>query len=1104
MIGLYNLKTRRVDNFSNRDAEAALKLGSHTILQGQTVPMMSQTGDIYEVQGQEIFGALNEGWTLAEPMDFEGAKFREEEGVKGEVKAGLAGAARGATLGLSDLFATAVLGVNPDDIKKYKEFYPESSFVSEVAGALAPAILTPTAASGLTAKVISKMPAGYLARSARSLESLVANNLRTIIPAAETSTLAKTIVSATSIGFGSAVESAFYGGGRLVSESAMGDAQFNAENLAAYAGQDFLIGGAFGTAVPALFGITKALAKQATDKAIKLGARFLPEGAIDKGIQDFLGVPADLVDKFFKDPEAVNRALSRDEIANQIVENYKVIESKVKANEVDRLAVKESTEEMKVRLREAQIELREAKSGLEKSKKLNQKITDSNLKDLERVNIQTEKAVNEEISKIKDKLKKEGPPDELVERIFKTKDSFGKELSQLSSESYQILEEAGEDIANLKTASVAESVAQYIEDQKFNGQIILGDKIRVATINKYLGEMASLGDELRPKQVKAFLQKLDAVTEDLYKAKEAGKSSQPYHALRAFREIIDSHLKDYAPYREKMAEIAEKTKFLRGEFEPRFKDIASVRYALYNSPNPKYKDSLERIYKLGDYTGNDFRGPIGEYAERVLLGQAKDSSDTIAKLYNLEPGSDEYNRIRSQFENIVLEKNIDLVPLRENLTEKLNTVGAFRERLASGQSRLKEIGDEIRAGKEAMKTYGGFNTKYQAIRRVQSLSSKKSDEIRAALGKISELTNEDFVGMIEDLRLAEAFNKSFLRGSRNVNLWAIIGVGTGATMGVLPAMIGAGLGSVVGAYIDHFGPSVAKYILTKIAQSRGLLSQAKISQAIASGVEESAEKIYLEGAAKTYAQIEKAVQKTSQKIDNATRTFFRGTNIAVALNAPIGDREDRRKTYLDYKKKMDKMLGNRQTYFDDFSSETTFLQPFASNTLAAYQATWLKATEFLESKFPRSDNELIDFIPSTTEMDKFIRYYNYVQNPLTVIDEFKKGYVSSQGIEVLKTIYPTIYQAFLEGLYGNFEKSDKLTSSQRSQLTLAFDLPFSVASLPANLDYLQRDLPEQNAEEGQNPGRGVDNLKQTGLDDITLGERMTSETNRIINRRQKT
>lgn len=175
----------------------------------------------------------------------EGFQLNEDKfgGLGGELKAGALGAARGATLGLSDVALTKSGLVNPHTVQGLQEENPISSFAGETAGVVGSALLGNEAAPvNLIGKAGKATYMGVKALDAAKL--------------AQEGTLAAKVLGATgdiaAHAAGSAVEGAAFAGiGNTLNEYAIGDPGLNGEKIMDNFEKGALWGGALGASLKA-------------------------------------------------------------------------------------------------------------------------------------------------------------------------------------------------------------------------------------------------------------------------------------------------------------------------------------------------------------------------------------------------------------------------------------------------------------------------------------------------------------------------------------------------------------------------------------------------------------------------------------------------------------------------------------------------------------------------------------------------------------------------------------------------------------------------------------------------------------------------------------
>jgi len=163
------------------------------------------------------------------------AKEAEEEEFDRPFAAAGAAALRGATFGLSDVTLTGAGLVNPKTLKKLEEHNPVASIAGEIGG-IAGSIVAPAGAGiGIAAKTISNLGTAV---SKKISSKIAADTSKT--------TVGRITKKALAAAGGSAVEGAFYGTGKVVSEGALGTPSENAQAVLADVGMSTLLGGGLG------------------------------------------------------------------------------------------------------------------------------------------------------------------------------------------------------------------------------------------------------------------------------------------------------------------------------------------------------------------------------------------------------------------------------------------------------------------------------------------------------------------------------------------------------------------------------------------------------------------------------------------------------------------------------------------------------------------------------------------------------------------------------------------------------------------------------------------------------------------------------------------
>lgn len=261
---LWDHKNQAVLRIPESNLELALKSGQYTLPKGQSIAVISPDGQPGTVPAEKVVEALNSGFRV-EPLADRTERELQAKYGDNELEAAAQGFARGATFGLSDQLQTQLGITSPERLREVQERNPEAEIVGQLAS-----FLTPTGLGGKVTKAgisaVEKLGVKAEQAALKELEKVAAK-------VGPNSKYAQAIVAKIpSKGVGSAVEGAFYGAGQLVSEDALGKADFNAENLAAYVGTGALLGGAFGAGLSAATEAVKPVAGYIGQKASKIAS----------------------------------------------------------------------------------------------------------------------------------------------------------------------------------------------------------------------------------------------------------------------------------------------------------------------------------------------------------------------------------------------------------------------------------------------------------------------------------------------------------------------------------------------------------------------------------------------------------------------------------------------------------------------------------------------------------------------------------------------------------------------------------------------------------------------------------------------------------------
>lgn len=282
--------TQQAQDVSSADAQAGV-LAGHVVLDGPTQTVVK--GDqVMDISTDRLAEAVDMGWSLADAEEADATILRREETDLGSsILGGIESAAAGATLGGSTAIEAA-LGADVDRMRARREGLGGYGTALEVAGAIAPTLLTgggsaavQAGARGLGARALGAA-SNLSTRGVARLGAGAERALGAALPAG----ISRTVVPMAGRGL---VEGFAAGVGAEIDESILGERDLTAERILASGGMGALFGGAAGAAVPGLAAVGQGLGSVAVKPLRQVLGRAV--GAVDdlgdRGLAGLLANP---------------------------------------------------------------------------------------------------------------------------------------------------------------------------------------------------------------------------------------------------------------------------------------------------------------------------------------------------------------------------------------------------------------------------------------------------------------------------------------------------------------------------------------------------------------------------------------------------------------------------------------------------------------------------------------------------------------------------------------------------------------------------------------------------------------------------------------------
>lgn len=257
MPQLVDKQTGQLVDADPAEAPALLASGAVGVRADRPVDLVAPDGSLVNADAQHVDQLLQGGYRLASDQESQEAADAAEYGDTGsQVAAGLEGAARGLTFGLSDMALAGAGVTSREDIAKRQQYNPITSGVGEAAGAIGGALLT--GGSGALAKGAGLLaPAALATRAGQAAEGLVAGT-RAVKALEAGGALGRAAATGVRLGAQGALEGALYGAAKAVDEDYLRDHEITAERIAVGMGLGALTGGAFGGGAGVLASLSKS------------------------------------------------------------------------------------------------------------------------------------------------------------------------------------------------------------------------------------------------------------------------------------------------------------------------------------------------------------------------------------------------------------------------------------------------------------------------------------------------------------------------------------------------------------------------------------------------------------------------------------------------------------------------------------------------------------------------------------------------------------------------------------------------------------------------------------------------------------------------------
>lgn len=210
--------------------------------------------------------------------------------------------------------------------------------------------------------------------------------------------------------------------------------------------------------------------------------------------------------------------------------------------------------------------------------------------------------------------------------------------------------------------------------------------------------------------------------------------------------------------------------------------------------------------------------------------------------------------------------------------------------------------------------------------------------------------------------------------------------------------------------------------------------------------------------------------------------------------------KNKKQAFENVAKNISETAADPEKMIDLLAKKTSVIAQASPEVGMVLQQKLTTAVNFLNSKLPKPAISAgmfqREWQPSSMELAKFERYVQIVEQPLTALDELKKGTLTREHVEALQAVYPEIYKEIqLQVMDKITEGKVKLPYAKKLQIGILLNVPADSSLQPETLLQLQQNLAATSEQPQEGPQFRASSMEQTGI-----SERMQSGTEALSTR----
>lgn len=197
--------------------------------------------------------------------------------------------------------------------------------------------------------------------------------------------------------------------------------------------------------------------------------------------------------------------------------------------------------------------------------------------------------------------------------------------------------------------------------------------------------------------------------------------------------------------------------------------------------------------------------------------------------------------------------------------------------------------------------------------------------------------------------------------------------------------------------------------------------------------------------------IKSMTDKVDAKIQSGAKAIF--SPAAVRSSAEAGAAVLSDKEYDKIHKRITELSGNPESAANHLAESTKDLYAVAPNVTQGLHNSFISALQFLNSKLPKTNASLPlshDFKASPAQISKFGKYFEAVNDPLSVLRHIKSGSLSNEYLEAIQAVHPHLLDEMRSKILENMDlvKAKNLSYGAKISLAKLLGTPLEENMLP--------------------------------------------------------